>query len=91
MLLCRNCIEGCIDRSKVHGKILICENVQGYFVAVDAGAAGSIVNNERSREVYLVVSIPTSVVNSKEYSEVLSYKNSTKYWYLQVAIYIFVD
>ncbi|TXG74190.1 hypothetical protein EZV62_002769 [Acer yangbiense] len=73
-----NCIEGCIDSSKVHGKILICENVQGYFVAVDAGAAGSIVNNERSREVYLVVSIPTSVVNSKEYSEVLSYKNSTK-------------
>ncbi|KAK1587128.1 hypothetical protein Q3G72_009812 [Acer saccharum] len=73
-----NCIEGCIDRSKVHGKILICENVQGYSVAVDAGAAGSIVNNERSREVYLVVSIPTSVVNSKEYSEVLSYKNSTK-------------
>ncbi|KAK4857184.1 hypothetical protein QYF36_025445 [Acer negundo] len=72
------CIKGCIDSRKVHGKILICENVQGYFVAVDAGAAGSIVNNELSREVYLLVSIPTSVVNSKEYSEVLSYKNSTK-------------
>ncbi|KAK1591937.1 hypothetical protein Q3G72_016302 [Acer saccharum] len=72
------CSPGCIDGRKAKGKIVICYSYIGYPEVHRAGAAGSIMNNDVFGKVYPVVSIPASVVTSKEYNAVLSYMNSTK-------------
>ncbi|KAK1562915.1 hypothetical protein Q3G72_018989 [Acer saccharum] len=72
------CLPGCLDRLKVKGKIIICDQVIGYVAAFRAGAAGSIVLTDLSKEYAFIVAFPASAVSSKEYNAVLSYKNSTK-------------
>ncbi|KAL5817063.1 hypothetical protein ACOSQ3_025441 [Xanthoceras sorbifolium] len=71
------CALGCLDSSKVKGKIVICDELSGYGVAREAGAAGTIMKNDPLKEISFVASFPASAVNSTEYNAVLSYKNST--------------
>ncbi|KAL5747946.1 hypothetical protein ACOSQ2_025243 [Xanthoceras sorbifolium] len=73
------CLDGCLDSSKVKGKIVLCDGGDSYQagVARKSGAAGSILKNDESDYVP-VVSFPTSTVRSREYNAILSYKNSTK-------------
>ena len=83
MLLFMNCFLECLNSRKVKGKIIICDREMGYVDALKAGAAGSILLTELSREeafiVSFIVPLPASAVSSKEYNAILSYKNSTKY------------
>ncbi|KAK4856453.1 hypothetical protein QYF36_017666 [Acer negundo] len=78
-----NCFPGCLDSRKVKGKIIICDREMGYVGALKAGAAGSILLTDLSKEepfiVAFIVPLPASAVRSKEYNAILSYKNSTKY------------
>ncbi|KAH7549979.1 hypothetical protein JRO89_XS13G0113300 [Xanthoceras sorbifolium] len=73
------CLGGCLDSSKVKGKIVLCDGVDSYQagVARKSGAAGSILKNDES-EYVPVVSFPASTVRSREDNAILSYKNSTK-------------
>ncbi|KAI9196095.1 hypothetical protein LWI28_020987 [Acer negundo] len=79
----KNCFPGCLDSRKVKGKIIICDREMGYVGALKAGAAGSILLTDLSKEepfiVAFIVPLPASAVRSKEYNAILSYKNSTKY------------
>ncbi|KAI9196412.1 hypothetical protein LWI28_023716 [Acer negundo] len=74
----KSCSDECLDSSKVKGKIVMCDDVFGFDVAREAGAAGSIMKNRPSDEIPPTVSLPASALFSKEYNAVLSYKNSTK-------------
>ncbi|KAK2637680.1 hypothetical protein Ddye_025475 [Dipteronia dyeriana] len=73
-----DCVFDCLDSRKVEGKIIICDTVYGYQGALEAGAAGSILQTSLSKEDAFIFPFPASAVSSKEYNAILSYKNSTK-------------
>lgn len=85
--LFRACELGSLDQEKVKGKIVLCENYGGSYYASNAkdevkskGGIGCIFVDDRSRAVASAYgTFPTTVIDSKEASEIFSYLNSTKY------------
>ncbi|XP_022731895.1 subtilisin-like protease SBT4.3 isoform X2 [Durio zibethinus] len=72
------CLESCVDSHLVKGKITMCDQFVGNFVADDAGAGGSIVLNDQFDNVSFVTPLPAVALNVRNYILVKSYVNSTK-------------
>ncbi|CAN1322935.1 CO(2)-response secreted protease [Linum perenne] len=85
-MCCRSCIPGTIDKAKVNGTIVLCDNKdQGYSIsekeeAVSSqGGVGVILVNDLTRRVASTFrSFPAVVVSSTKAAEIISYINSTK-------------
>lgn len=76
---CRKCHGGCVDSSLVKGKIVLCDETTGYYVARDAGAAGSILKDDKLDNISLILPFPASVMSPDNFNIIISYLNSTKY------------
>ncbi|KAL0008343.1 hypothetical protein SO802_009845 [Lithocarpus litseifolius] len=74
----RYCKEGCLDKTLVKGKYVLCKSNTGDYEAFDAGALGAIVRNEPYMEFSDIVALPAVLLSAKEHDLVLSYVNSTK-------------
>ncbi|XP_022731909.1 subtilisin-like protease SBT4.3 [Durio zibethinus] len=72
------CLESCVDSHLVKGKITMCDQFVGNFVAANAGAGGSIVLNDQYDNVSFVTPLPAVALNVRNYILVKSYVNSTK-------------
>ncbi|OMO66692.1 hypothetical protein COLO4_30417 [Corchorus olitorius] len=72
------CELDCLDSSLVKGKIVLCDQFKGNFIARLAGAVGSIVQNDKIENLSAVVTLPASALNKTNYEVVKSYVNSTK-------------
>ncbi|OMO91383.1 hypothetical protein COLO4_18413 [Corchorus olitorius] len=71
------CFEDCLNETLVKDKIVLCDELEGFVEAQNAGAVGSIVKSAFDN-VSFVVSLPASALSSDDYDLVLSYHNSTK-------------
>ncbi|KAJ4725703.1 Subtilisin-like protease [Melia azedarach] len=72
------CSAGCLNHSLVNGKIVLCDQFDGFPVARRAGAAGSILKNDLFDKVSFGVSLPALALSSDNYDRIISYVNSTK-------------
>ncbi|KAK3022910.1 hypothetical protein RJ639_046454 [Escallonia herrerae] len=72
------CIEECLDKDLVKGKIVLCHNNHGTVTAKKAGALGSIVPFGEAYDTSFVVSSPTAVLSFPDIRLIHSYINSTK-------------
>ncbi|OMO66691.1 hypothetical protein COLO4_30416 [Corchorus olitorius] len=72
------CEEGCVNSSLVKGKIVLCDEFKGNFIAQLAGAVGSILLKDKFENYSAVVSLPASALCNESYEFVKSYLNSTK-------------
>ncbi|GMJ00872.1 hypothetical protein like AT3G46850 [Hibiscus trionum] len=82
----RSCISGCLNRSLVKNKIVLCDDMDGLDEAHDAGALGSILPAVSTRSlqqtsflnVSLVVPLPALALSTDDFDSLKSYQNSTK-------------
>ncbi|KAK8544364.1 hypothetical protein V6N13_056146 [Hibiscus sabdariffa] len=72
----RKCLRGCLDKSLVKNKIVVCGEVGGLAEAHNASALGSIL--QTSLNTSNVVPLPASALRTDDYKSLLSYLNSTK-------------
>ncbi|XP_023533940.1 subtilisin-like protease SBT4.3 [Cucurbita pepo subsp. pepo] len=63
----------CLDPKLVKGKIVQCKSFAGIFKAVDAGAAGAIVLNDKADNVSFIVPLPAIALNLTAYEQVANY------------------
>ncbi|KAK2352820.1 subtilisin protease SBT4.3 [Trifolium repens] len=71
---------GCIDKNMVRDKLVLCGVQGGEYLAYENGAIGSIINVTHSRNEYSDVTLyPSLNLDPKDYVQVQSYTNSTKY------------
>ncbi|KAK8544355.1 hypothetical protein V6N13_056137 [Hibiscus sabdariffa] len=74
----RACMRGCLDRSLVKNKIVVCDDTRQALSAThSAGALGSIVQTSLQNTSF-VVPLPASALRTDDYESLLSYLNSTK-------------
>ncbi|GMJ00869.1 hypothetical protein like AT5G59100 [Hibiscus trionum] len=73
----RLCISGCLNRSLVKNKIVLCDDMHGLAEAHDAGALGSILQTS-FQNLSLVVPLPASALSADNFDSLKSYQNSTK-------------
>ncbi|KAK8544356.1 hypothetical protein V6N13_056138 [Hibiscus sabdariffa] len=74
----RKCLLGCVDKSLVKNKIVVCDDMQQALSAThSAGALGSIVQTSL-QNTSNVVPLPASALRTDDYESLLSYLNSTK-------------
>ncbi|KAK8544376.1 hypothetical protein V6N13_056158 [Hibiscus sabdariffa] len=73
----QECVVGCLNRTLVKNKIVVCEDVYGLQTAHDAGALGSIIQASY-QNISFVVPLPASALITDDYKSLLSYVNSTK-------------
>ncbi|CAI0540227.1 unnamed protein product [Linum tenue] len=71
------CQPGCCDSRLVKGKILICDSINGQFLALQAGAKG-VVFPYVELDTASVVSLPAAGMDPKRFDAIASYQNSTK-------------
>ncbi|KAI7995097.1 Subtilisin-like protease SBT4.3 [Camellia lanceoleosa] len=72
------CEVGCLDSSKVKGKIVVCNDVKGMNEAHRAGALGSIVSHGLVKDASFVVPLPALLLNQTDNALLQSYIRSTK-------------
>ncbi|GMJ07541.1 hypothetical protein like AT3G46850 [Hibiscus trionum] len=72
----RVCASGCLNRSLVQNKIVVCDNMRGLTEAHDAGALGSI--TQTFDNVSYVVPLPASALTPNKFYLLTTYMNSTK-------------
>ncbi|KAK2352822.1 Subtilase family protein [Trifolium repens] len=71
---------GCIDKNMVRDKLVLCGVQGGEYLAYENGAIGSIINVTHSRNDNSDVTLnPSLNLDPKDYVQVQSYTNSTKY------------
>ncbi|KAK8544349.1 hypothetical protein V6N13_056131 [Hibiscus sabdariffa] len=73
----RKCSFGCLDKSLVKNKIVVCDDMGGPIEAHNAGALGLIVQTSL-QNTSNVVPLPASALRTDDYESLLSYLNSTK-------------
>ncbi|KAK8635407.1 hypothetical protein V6N13_004144 [Hibiscus sabdariffa] len=73
----RVCMPGCLNRTLVKNKIVVCHGMNGLAEAHDSAALGSIVQTAYQNSS-LVVPLPASALRTDDYESLLSYLNSTK-------------
>ncbi|KAL4382893.1 hypothetical protein GQ457_15G028870 [Hibiscus cannabinus] len=74
----RICLFGCLDKSLVKNKIVVCDDISQALSATHvAGALGSIVQTSRQNTSF-VVPLPASALRTDDYESVMSYLKSTK-------------
>nr|POF27184.1 subtilisin-like protease sbt4.4 [Quercus suber] len=74
----RSNAEGCLDSSLVEGKIIVCDDIQGFEEAYRAGALGVIMLNDERKDVALVFPLPASTLAIDQYGALQSFLSSTK-------------
>ncbi|OMO56560.1 hypothetical protein COLO4_35608 [Corchorus olitorius] len=74
----RICEANCLNRSLVKGKIVLCDNFRGNFIAHSVNAVGSIMLNDMFENLSSVVALPALALNKTNYDVVKFYQNSTK-------------
>ncbi|KAL4383963.1 hypothetical protein GQ457_15G029030 [Hibiscus cannabinus] len=79
----RACLIGCLDRTLVKNKIVICDGISGLAGAHHAGALGSIVQTSRQNNSF-VLPLPSLALRIDDYKSLLSYLNSTNFFSLNV-------
>ncbi|XP_039068788.1 subtilisin-like protease SBT4.5 [Hibiscus syriacus] len=72
----RLCFTGCLNRTLVKNKIVVCELMDGIDEAHDSGAFGSIL--QLSENISLVVPLPASALNTDNFESLKAYLNSTE-------------
>ena len=60
---------------------MLCNSYGGYSEAYNAGALGVVMRNEPYLDVADIVTFPALLLNATEHDLVLSYVNSTKYYF----------
>lgn len=78
MHVIRLCVDSCLDRKLVEGKIVVCDQASGRKEAFRAGAIGVITTNDGSDDIASVVPLLTSALTDKDHDIVKSFINSTK-------------
>ncbi|KAK8615266.1 hypothetical protein V6N13_069043 [Hibiscus sabdariffa] len=74
----RACLLGCLNRTLVKNKIVVCDDMSEALYATHyAGALGSIIQTSR-QNISFVVPLSASALRTKDYESLLSYLNSTK-------------
>ncbi|KAG8366302.1 hypothetical protein BUALT_Bualt17G0062200 [Buddleja alternifolia] len=71
------CFEGCLNRSLVTGKIILCDSEDGISEAIEAGALGIITKPGLAPDVSFIVPMPASALSTEGMELVQSYINST--------------
>lgn len=83
----RTCIPGALDKNKVMGKIIVCENYDGGYsprekleTVISQGGIGVVLIDDNAATVASVYgSSPIATVTRKDGSEIISYINSTRH------------
>ncbi|CAI9092715.1 OLC1v1028033C1 [Oldenlandia corymbosa var. corymbosa] len=77
------CVDGCLDRDLVRGKIVVCntDDIQNAAIEVNrtGGVAAIFVEAERFSGVAFVTFYPYSLVTPQQLTQVISYINSTRF------------
>ncbi|XP_047959220.1 subtilisin-like protease SBT4.3 isoform X1 [Salvia hispanica] len=73
----KKCAEGCLTKTLVRNKIVVCDELADSTEAILAGAAGII---KKTRSIYppFVVPFPESRLTHRAFASILSYINSSK-------------
>ena len=82
----RTCIPGALDKDKVKGKIIVCENSDGEYspkeklqTVISQGGIGVVLIDDDATTVASIYgSSPLATVTKKDGSEIISYVNSTR-------------
>ncbi|KAL4295850.1 hypothetical protein GQ457_12G024210 [Hibiscus cannabinus] len=72
----RVCATGCLNRTLINDKIVVCDDMRGLSEAHDAGALGTITQNFEN--VSYVVPLPASTLTPEIFFSLTTYMNSTK-------------
>ncbi|XP_073156453.1 subtilisin-like protease SBT4.6 [Henckelia pumila] len=73
-----SCHYGCLDKTRVKGKVVLCNQDNGIEEAFRAGAVGTVVPPSRAPDVSFVVPIPVSSLSMPLFHDLEGYFNSTK-------------
>ncbi|KAK8544368.1 hypothetical protein V6N13_056150 [Hibiscus sabdariffa] len=79
----RACVRGCLNKSLVHNKIVLCDFMDGLDEAHAAGALGSITQTSH-RNISFVVPLPSLALGTDDYRSLISYQSSTNFFSLNV-------
>ncbi|KAL4384682.1 hypothetical protein GQ457_15G028710 [Hibiscus cannabinus] len=71
------CMHGCLNKSLVNNKIVLCDVKDGLDEAHAAGALGSITKTSLMN-ISFVVPLPSAALATDDYSSLISYQSSTK-------------
>ncbi|XP_021668105.2 CO(2)-response secreted protease [Hevea brasiliensis] len=82
----RNCKPGSMDKEKIKGNIILCDNEDGEYSDYEKkgevqslGGIGLILVDDKTKAVASIYKeFPMTVISSKDAAEILSYINSTK-------------
>ncbi|KAM1027048.1 hypothetical protein ACFX2A_040859 [Malus domestica] len=72
-----NCEPDCLDGDLVKGKIVLCDQFVGNFVAHKAGALGSVLNTSNAYASF-IVPLPATGLSNQEYNVIESHLKSAK-------------
>ncbi|KAL4384596.1 hypothetical protein GQ457_15G029800 [Hibiscus cannabinus] len=72
----RACMHGCLNKSLVNNKIVLCDVKDGLDEAHAAGALGSITKTSLMN-ISFVVPLPSAALATDDYSSLISYQSST--------------
>lgn len=69
----RFCSVDTLDKSRVKGKIVLCDSVSEGLGALGAGAAGTVMQDDGFKDVAFAFPIPATYLNSTAGKDVLNY------------------
>lgn len=75
----RQCAQGSLDKTKVKGKIVLCDQPGGAIEAYLSGSAGAIMMRNPGSTVSSVTPLPALSINNNDYTNAISYLKNTKY------------
>ncbi|XP_074290267.1 subtilisin-like protease SBT4.4 [Silene latifolia] len=73
----KSCLENCLDKRLVKGKILVCDDNTAFAAVLRAGALGSL-SVTRFDNVSFIFPLPAATLNVSDFKALESYLNSTK-------------
>ncbi|XP_073130819.1 subtilisin-like protease SBT4.3 [Henckelia pumila] len=76
--LAMGCLESCLDKRMVKGKVVLCNEDKGMEEAFNAGAVGLVVHSTRAPDVSFVVPFPFSGLTMPRFNDLEGYFNTTK-------------
>ena len=78
-LKCRYCIFGSLDKTLVNGTIVLCDALDTGEEPLNAGAAGTIMQDDRYLDLAFSFPLPATYLNLSNGGEVYNYINTTRY------------
>ncbi|PSR93152.1 Cucumisin like [Actinidia chinensis var. chinensis] len=73
----RHCIDGSLDKTLVTGTIVLCDALDTGEEPLNAGAVGTVMQDDRFLDVAFSFPLPTSYLDLNDGSEVYTYINTT--------------